>query len=546
MGSGESLAWRRGLAILLLLPALVVPPALAGERALHLLAMNDVYRIGGVEQGKRGGMARLRTLRQRLAQDHPDLLLLHAGDLLYPSLLSRRYHGEQMIDLLNRLDGEPGEFDGRLILTFGNHEFDQDRLRDAPRLQARIRQSEFNWLASNIRFTADEAGAPLIAADQLLPHWLEKVNGIRVGIFSITSDVKHPAYIDAFEGPLETARSLTRGLRKEGAELVIALTHQNAEADAAVLRALGREGPDLIVGGHEHHRMAERIDGRLLIKADSDLRSTALVHVTLDEQGGVRSDYRFIELDETVPPEPVSAERIAHWHIRFEREMCQETGKGAKCLSQELSRPAMPLIGEELEIRRFETNLGNWVVDQALEHVREQGARIAFINAGALRLNQDIAAGEPITERHLAELFAYPMPLSLFPVNGSDLKRALGHAVSDWQGNGWFLQIAGFAYRFDPASGAVSDLTLLTPDGGRPITDDEILLAVANDFLLEPETGQDGFTMLQPEWRRPVEADLRALVRSALKEAGESGIEPRLEGRICNAKRPGPCLAIRR
>ena len=35
----------------------------AGERRAVLLHINDVYRIEGVEDGKVGGLARLRTLR---------------------------------------------------------------------------------------------------------------------------------------------------------------------------------------------------------------------------------------------------------------------------------------------------------------------------------------------------------------------------------------------------------------------------------------------------------------------------------------------------
>ena len=60
---------------------------------------------------------------------------------------------------------------------------------------------------------------------------------------------------------------------------------------------------------------------------------------------------------------------------------------------------------EETEIRRYETNLGNWVADQARQLFPE--ANMALINAGSLRLNQDIPAG-PIRVRSLEELFAFP------------------------------------------------------------------------------------------------------------------------------------------
>src|SRR6185503_2374576 len=95
-----------------------------GSRSAVILAINDVYRIEGVERGTVGGIARVRTLRQQLEREHPDLLVMHAGDLLFPSFLSRSFNGEQMVDVLNGLDGDETAFDPRMFVVFGNHEFE--------------------------------------------------------------------------------------------------------------------------------------------------------------------------------------------------------------------------------------------------------------------------------------------------------------------------------------------------------------------------------------------------------------------------------------
>src|SRR5688572_22086571 len=97
-------------------------PTAQGERTAVLLTINDVYRIEGVEGGQAGGLARVRTLRKELERDHPDLLLLHAGDFLFPSFASRLYSGEQMVAVLNSLDGNTSAFDSRMFVVFGNHE----------------------------------------------------------------------------------------------------------------------------------------------------------------------------------------------------------------------------------------------------------------------------------------------------------------------------------------------------------------------------------------------------------------------------------------
>ena len=100
-------------AALALLAACAQAPKTGESGTVTLLMLNDVYRIEGVEGGATGGLARFRALRAELAAADPDLIVLHAGDFLYPSLLSRSYDGAQMIDVLNRVDGDPAGYDER-------------------------------------------------------------------------------------------------------------------------------------------------------------------------------------------------------------------------------------------------------------------------------------------------------------------------------------------------------------------------------------------------------------------------------------------------
>src|SRR6266446_7549778 len=94
------------------------------DRVTYLLSINDVYRIEGRDGGAGGGgLARLRALRAKLEEHHP-VLLLHAGDVISPSLLGQMYYGKQMIDVLNELDGEPHDYDQHMVAVLGNHEFD--------------------------------------------------------------------------------------------------------------------------------------------------------------------------------------------------------------------------------------------------------------------------------------------------------------------------------------------------------------------------------------------------------------------------------------
>ena len=117
------------------------------------MAINDVYRIEGLTEERKGGLARLRALRRQLEETH-DVLMLHAGDFLFPSFSSNFFHGRQMIDVMNLLDGRDatGAIDPRLFVAFGNHEFDASDCDRPAILRERVAEADFTWLASNIHF----------------------------------------------------------------------------------------------------------------------------------------------------------------------------------------------------------------------------------------------------------------------------------------------------------------------------------------------------------------------------------------------------------
>ena len=515
-------------------------------RNFTILAINDVYRIDGVDQGTSGGLARVRSLRSELEREDPDLLLLHAGDFLFPSLLSRQYKGEHMIDILNLLDGNPKAADPRMFVTFGNHEFDKDKMNDATFLNSRVKESQFSWLGSNIVFKTGQDGRPLIKGENFQRSALIKFGGVQVGVFSLTTDLKHPAYIARFDKPHQVARHYTHTLREQGAEFVVALTHQPMSIDAALLKDLGPKGPDLIIGGHEHQQQSQQINGRWVLKANADARSATVVRVSMEDDGPPDVQVEFKDLGGAhVIPDPTVQSRIDDWIGEHNRDYCQRiVNRGPDCLDEIIGKTQVTLVGEEHEMRRYETNLGNWIADQARAAFAKEGAQAAFINAGALRLNQNISGGTLITRRHAEQILGYPTPLKLLHMKGATLQTILSHAVDDNEaGNGWWLQISGLAFRHNPETKTADSLTLLTPEGPRPMDPKEDVLVVTNEFLAD---GGDGYQVLRTQnvmnaGRLP---DLKQLLIQSLIATKDKGIAPQVEGRICNTTRKGPCQAI--
>ncbi len=94
------------LVISLFITACAANPDLtpAESSGLTFIHLNDTYRVGAVEDGKRGGFGRVVTVIRELQGEGRDVRILHGGDFLYPSLESQLWNGLQMVDAFNYMD----------------------------------------------------------------------------------------------------------------------------------------------------------------------------------------------------------------------------------------------------------------------------------------------------------------------------------------------------------------------------------------------------------------------------------------------------------
>ena len=128
----------RPLRLALVAPLRPVGPLPEPEVRITLLQVNDVYTLEAVDEGRRGGFARLATLVKRIRRENPATLLALAGDVISPSVASPLLRGEQMIAGLNVI--------GLDLVTFGNHELDF-----GPQvLLERMREWAFTWISANV------------------------------------------------------------------------------------------------------------------------------------------------------------------------------------------------------------------------------------------------------------------------------------------------------------------------------------------------------------------------------------------------------------
>ena len=371
------------------------PPAPANA-PLRFLLINDVY-FGDTLRDGTGGLARVASLRDSLARTGPVAFVL-AGDFLSPSLLTKWYRGEQMRQQLNaaKLD----------LATFGNHEFEIDR----DTLIARIAGSTFKWTSANCLLRPSGQPFPRVS------RWdTATVSGVKVGVFGVTLAGDYRSWVRC-SNPDSVAHIVIGELKAAGAEVIYGLTHQNLEADSALL---ARE-PDVafILGGHEHENHRILIGGRRLLKADANSRSAQLLTLTRGPNGWVQGD-QLITIDRRLPFEPSTQLVVKAWVDSIARRFGPE---------RVIATTSFALDARDAAIGRASRR------SATSSRCSEAGHRadVAIMNSGTMRIDDVIPAG-PITNYQIQSIFLFPdeSRMMTFPVSGARLREILEHGVAD-------------------------------------------------------------------------------------------------------------------
>jgi 2',3'-cyclic-nucleotide 2'-phosphodiesterase (5'-nucleotidase family) len=449
------------------------------------------------------------TLRKKLLTEATHTLTLFAGDTLAPSVESisevdgKPLQGQQMIDAWNAL--------GVDYAVPGNHDFD---FGDAV-LRERIKASRFPWLAANI--FNNHTGRPF---EGMLPYQLIQLSGVKVGLFGlllpeteVSSSVSEHTNIRDI---CSTAKPVVSRLRSQGATLIIALTHLEVEQD----QQLARCAPvDLIIGGHEHHRIEDRSTGVPIFKVAAD--AVELGHVTLEVDGSsgkVRKlDWEVLPVTSDTPEDPVFLESMR----RYDPLVAE--------LSQPVGHTAVPLDARKTAVRSQETNLGSLIAD-ALRVAASTD--VALVNGGAIRGDTVFPAGE-LTRREVLSIFPYRDQLVRLQVSGAILLSALENGVSKSAEDtepGRFLQVSGLRFAFDP-SRPRGQRVLCATVGGKPLSPKATYSLATLSFLA---SGKDGYEMFRGLTTTPALQEGRT-PREVLSDALRTGKPPPMQkgdGRI--------------
>lgn len=409
-----------------------------------------------------GGGAALAAL---IARETGPKLVLDAGDWWQGTPEGNLTKGEAVADVFNAV--------GYDAVVIGNHEYDDGG--DA--LRALIAKMKMPVLSANT-FGADNKLVPWVR-----PWIVKEVAGVKVGIFGLTTANMHrlafPKNILGldFRREVDAARDSVKALKKQGATVIIAVTHIGLETEGQKFegdQTLAREVPgiDLIVGGHSHTFLSRPIrgeNGTLIVQAGHYLIKAGRAELEIDPETKtvVASSDELLDLWPDRVGEDPGVKAIVARHA-------EAVGK----IFETVIATAPAPMGREPD---RENALGGWMSDCYRESL---GVDVALQNGGGIRA--ELPAG-PVTLRSVFNVMPFDNALVKLTLKGSELRAALDHGV----GMGRMAQISGADIEYRRPKPAGERLVSVAV-GGAPLDDARLYTIATLDFLTN---GGDGFSV---------------------------------------------------
>ncbi len=496
------------LLISLLLPASLAFAENAEATKIVILHTNDTHARVMESSNDGMGFAKLAARVKAIKEENSNVILLDAGDALHGLPFATISKGESIVKIMNGI--------GYDAMVPGNHDFNYGY----EGLLELKESMDFPLICANVY----KDGEPLFT-----PYVIEEVDGIKIGIFGLatpeTAYKTNPKNVEGleFKDPMEVSESIVNELKKENADLIIALVHlglDEASEDTSRKIAENVEGIDLIVDGHSHSVLEGglQVGGSLIVQTGEHTKNLGIVEVELKEgevssiNAGLFTKDQAADLQEDEEIKALIAEI---------EQANQDLTSGI------VGETAVKLDGERENVRTGETNLGNLIADAML---KATGADAALTNGGGIRAS--IEAGK-ITKGDIIKVLPFGNFVVVIEVKGKDLVAALEHGTSAYpEQMGAFPQVAGITYAIDLSREAGSRVTDVIV-GGEPVEAEKMYKLATNDFLA---VGGDEYTMFKDSNMLGEFSALNEILESYIQELGVVNVQT--EGRITIKEEP--------
>jgi len=279
---------------------------------LTIVQITDVYTLDNFASVKT--MLEEIRLNQNAQGDRVSgskVISMLTGDFLAPYLLSSIDHGQGMMMAINE---SPIDY-----LTWGNHE------ADIPHKEVCKRMKSYKGTMINSNMQTHES----MAYENSVPYEVIEITSAdgkqtrRIGLVAVLSNdpklyshFKEPAFGGAtIEDPWDTLRHYEKILKEEhGCDLVIPLEHMYAPEN---MKTCEEFDFPLILSGHDHHRIDQRINGTRLIKPGMDGVYATVLEISWDDPNAAEPTIRstFCETSQFEPCPILKAKTDAAYDV---------------------------------------------------------------------------------------------------------------------------------------------------------------------------------------------------------------------------------------
>jgi 2',3'-cyclic-nucleotide 2'-phosphodiesterase / 3'-nucleotidase len=471
------------------------------------------------------GLAKIATLIRAIRKEQPNALLLDAGDTIQGTPLGYYFAKDEpakpnpMTLAMNAL--------GYDVAAVGNHEFNfgLDYLWKVKR------EAHFPILAANIKQTYTSG------PQHFDPYIIKNVGGVRVALVGfVTQSIPHwevPANYKGyeFESIVTAARRVIPEVRKQ-ADVVVVIAHSGLGPDPddktppEFLDIPGENqtlelanqvpGIDVILFGHTHNQLAERIVNGVLLTQPKNFGGS-LARIDLDMTRTADGHWQIAAKHSTVIPvtadTPVDSQ-VAELAAPYEQATQAYLDTPVATSAKEMSGATARIEDEPL------TDL--------IHTVQLEAGHADISMATMLFTGVKIPAGK-VTTRQLAALYIYENTLYTMEMTGAQFRNALEHAAGVYQQ--WPLpageQLHLPNYDVDSAAGVNYTIDVRQPSGhrimdltykGKPLDDKQKFHVAINNYRYAGGGRYDVYKGLPVTYRSTQE--VRELIAEYLRRTG--------------------------
>jgi 5'-nucleotidase / UDP-sugar diphosphatase len=472
------------------------------QPTFSLLLVNDIYKMG--DDKGRGGFAKLAAVVKAERARGVPMLFCHAGDTFSPSLMSGFDQGAHIVELTNMVKPD--------VFVPGNHEFDFGK----DNYLKLMGQSNFPYFGANLR-GADGQPVPGMKDSAIFTLGPVKVGVLGLAL-SATPGMSQPGDLK-FLPEMDALRIQAAALRRDGADVVVAVTHTDREMDYAIVRS---RLVDVLLTGHDHD-LAIGFDGKTVMVESNEEGNfvTSIDFVaTVTGEGKDRKvawspSFR-VHDSSTVDPDPEVGAVVGRYEAALSKELDVEIGASTTELD---SRSAI--------VRSQEAAIGNLIADAIKAST---GAEVAIMNGGGIRGNKQYPAGVKLARRDILTELPFGNATSMVELAGTELRAALENGVSLLESRGGrFPQVSGLKVEFDARAPVGSRVVSVQVDG-ESLDPARRYKVATNNFMLAGGDGYSAFgkgrVLIGPTDGKLLANEVMSYVRQ------RAPVAPRAEGRI--------------